>query len=152
MPTFPAGSRLIAEKLDPSRVVATRVTTQSIANSSVTPVSFTGEEIDVGGLFTPTSTDIVVNVAGTWMTAGGLVYAANATGIRACLAQVNSVHQDGSSSLPAVGSAADFARMVAAFMKELAVSDVLRLSAFQTSGGALNVNSARLGTYLIARA
>lgn len=158
MAAFTAGSRLTAAQLEalrsPYRAVVTRSSSQAITTATVTPISFTAEEVDQGGLIAVTSTTITLNVAGTWLMVGGLVYAANATGVRACLIEINGIgnYQDGSTSLPAVGSAADVCRMTASIIRVCAAGDTATLSAYQTSGGNLNVTSARFAVHLLAAA
>jgi hypothetical protein len=121
-----------------------RTTTQSIANSTDTLVAWDSELVNTDGM-TNSSGAITVPTAGAYIITLGLVFAANATGIRAGIVTVNSTSTGADSSPLAFSvnnSGAGQAANSASAIVNLAADDIIRAYAFQNSGGALNISGA----------
>jgi hypothetical protein len=115
-------------------------TTQSIPNSTYTAVSFDSEQTDVGGFFapgTPTRFTVPAGASGVYQVGGYLAFAGNASGTRLVVIRTNgsgwmSADRDSPTSV-------DHQMNVTAMMY-LNAGDYVELIAYQTSGGALNIN------------
>jgi len=121
-----------------------RSVAQSIPNSAVTDILFDVEAFDIGGLHsTSVNTDritIPAGGAGLWMFGFTVSWADNATGIRNCFMKRNNASGDryGNTSFTAGSTGA--AAQNGTTLIRLVATDFMELAAFQTSGGALNVN------------
>lgn len=130
---------------NPPRCILTHNTTQSIANNTNTAVTFNTESSDPLGLHStgtnPTRVTIPTGETGYYLLTGWLDFAANATGQRGIQLYLNAgllLQQ----RLDA--AAAGDTYLTIAFVYALAAGDYVELGAFQTSGGALNVQSGPL--------
>lgn len=113
---------------------------QSIPNNSATPVTFDVEDFDThSGHSTASNTDqYVVPIAGYYAIAGKLAWPSNATGSRASQWSVNGTLAPGSQNAFS-GVAASRQFPAATIILALAAGDILRMNAFQDSGGALSL-------------
>lgn len=133
-----------------SGALVRRGTNQSISNATWVKASFTGEELDVGGWFAATSTDIIVPASAipTGFTTiavevlENIRFAANGTGARMCRVSVNGTPSDGQPSGPSLAS--DPTSIVGFDFVTVAAGDVITIEVYQSSGGALNMASARV--------
>jgi hypothetical protein len=121
-----------------------RATNQSIPNATDTFVSWTIEDIDTDGMFTATSDTITIQTAGVYIVTTSVYFAANATGQRV----VNMMKSPSSvSDLAAafaqswfpVASATNPSTLSASGVVNCIVGDTIKIVAYQTSGGALNI-------------
>lgn len=116
-----------------------QATLQSVANSSFVSLTFDNEDFDsAGGHDTVTNNSRYTAVyPGMYEAAGGVTFAANATGRRMARWAVNGAVVAGSlSGIPANASVIGFAaRTVQVYLN---VGDYIELMAFQDSGAALN--------------
>lgn len=119
-------------------------TVQSINDSSETAITFTRENVDVGGWISVPSDTITVPASAipsgyTRVAAPVFVrleFAANATGVRKAFVYQNG-NLVGANSVSA--SSADTTDLIVAKNIVISSGDTLQLKAYQTSGGALNV-------------
>jgi hypothetical protein len=116
--------------------------TQTIANNTVTPLTFTDSRWDTGGMWDSTDPNrLTCRVAGLYAIGGGVRWSANATGIRQLYVLRNnvSIAVQLTNAVTGVGQTTN---MAIATHYELAVGDVMQLSVRQTSGGALDIDGA----------
>lgn len=127
----------------PPIVKATRLTTQSINNATDTFVTWTTEEIDTDGCFAPTSDTITIQTTGVYLCQAQLVFAANGTGNRF----IHIVKNDDATPSYTLniasgfqaGNATNTGILNCSTVASLAANDTLKVIAYQSSGGALNV-------------
>lgn len=131
-----------------------RTDTQGINDSTSTSIDFTATDaFDVLAMHTANDDEITIPRAGFWMVGASVEFAADGTGDRMMWIEKNGVDGGGSEirgtavSIPAPAVAASLSSST---IVELALNDKLALTVRQTSGGALNVNDARLWAYLVA--
>ncbi|MET7867989.1 hypothetical protein [Micromonospora taraxaci] len=133
------GDYLTPARLNTRSVRARRTTTLSLTSGSVTAVPFDAEDWDNAAMFSATSSNISLPVAGLWGFAGFGAIQSNATGLRRLLVDVNS---SGTFS-PAVNSrppvSGDNTHITISGSHVATAGDTLQLCAHQTSGGALNL-------------
>jgi hypothetical protein len=128
---------------DPPGCIARRTTTQSINNTTFTAISFNSEVVDNDSMFAATSTDITIQHDGYYLAIYGIDWATNTTGTRVINILQNAVAiPEGSKELPAGGTGNHRDTGCVAFTA--VTSDVIRMEVWQNSGGALNVDTARL--------
>jgi hypothetical protein len=113
-------------------------TNQSIANNTGVALAFNTESFD-----TDTIHDTVTNnsrltckTAGKYLITGTIEWAANATGIRQAILQVNGTTQPGIDER--IGTATYPVTTTVVTLYDLAVNDYVELLGYQDSGGALN--------------
>jgi hypothetical protein len=133
----------------PPIVVARRNATQSLANTTIVPISFDAEDVDTDGCFSATSTDITIQTAGVYLLVGSVAFANNASGGREVGFRKNgttiSNTTTGGGGGPLVAGANpnigfDVAVNVSG-ITTLAASDVITMYGYQSSGGALNATA-----------
>ena len=128
--------------MNPNACVALRSTAQSIATGGGgTLISFDAEEFDNSAMFTPTSTSITIQNDGLYLVTCYVEWAANATNQRAVDIGINGVNASGMTVT--LGTAAITTRMTATNQFLLTLADVVTFTAFQNSGGAINILGAR---------
>lgn len=137
--TFTAGSVLTAAQLNvagtavnnlvvPPLCVVRRVAAQSIADNTVTLISFDTEDVDTDGMFTPTSTDITIQTAGVYVLSG---IATLASAVTTSLFLRLSVNGSGIGDATYAGSSYTSSAALT-INKSLAVGDVVRCAVYQT--------------------
>ncbi len=113
-----------------------RTSTQTISNNVITDISFTTETWDIGNFHTTNSPDVVAPVDGVYLITGSLVFQGNGTGYRELqltenLAPIADAQDD------ARANASDFLSTSTVYL--LSAGDIVRMRAFQNSGGSLTV-------------
>lgn len=117
---------------------------QSIPNAAFTALLFDTETVDkdvssTGGHSTSVSTSRYTAVYPGWyQVSGGVAFAANATGRRACTWRVNGSSVAGSQVAYPATAASDCEIAARTKLVYLNVGDYVELYAYQESGGALN--------------
>lgn len=128
---------------NPPGVVATRTAAQSIpTGGTATAISFDGEEFDNGGMITPTSGTITIGADGVYCVTAAAVFASNTAGLRSLELWLNGIQIEGQIMTAVNGSVH---RIAYSNHFLLAALDTIELRVFQSSGGALNITSARAG-------
>ena len=117
--------------------IARRAVALSIPNNVVTAVTFDTEEFDNDGCFTASSTNVTVKTAGVYSISATCSFAINATGVRFMDVLVNGTKVNGAYSFTA--GAGNPTTLTATCLRLCAVNDIVTMTAYQTSGGALNV-------------
>lgn len=118
---------------------------QSITSGTFTAVTFDAEDLDYdNGHSTAANTDrYTANTTAWYSVSGGVSYAANATGMRGLRYTVNGTGVNGSEvnvqAGPASVTTSVPGRTMLVFLNS---GDILRVEAFQNSGGALNTSVA----------
>jgi hypothetical protein len=107
-------------------------------------VLFDSERVDVGAIHsTVTNTGrltVPSGAAGWWNVGAQLIFAANATGVREFIIQVNGATDIAFSAGPAP-TAADIFGIPFSTSYQMAVGDYFTCQGYQTSGGNLNINA-----------
>ncbi len=126
-------------------VRATLTGTQSIGNSTETSVTFNGtDQFDTQSLHDPAlnNTRITIPVTGIYLVIAQISFAINGTGYRECSVRINGTTY----ILPTIkmgahaGASTGLAPHVSLY--QFTAADYIEVRAFQTSGGALNINDA----------
>lgn len=115
---------------------------QSVANATLTALALNSERFDSDTIH-DTSTNnsrLTCKTAGRYVITASAGFAANATGIRLIGIRLNGSTYIAQSVTNNVGAGQN-CNMEASAVYELAVNDYLELIAYQTSGGALNVEA-----------
>ena len=139
-----AGASGVNNLIVPPLVRVRRATTQSIPNATSTFVTWTIEDYDTDGCFTASSDTITIKTAGVYTITCGVAFAGNVTASRRVEIMKNpaSATDFGSTivraQMPLTGFAVD-AGLVATTMQSFAVSDTIKVSVNQASGGALDI-------------
>ena len=117
---------------------ATASAAQSIANATLTMVSFDTEDFDTDTIHDPTTnnTRLTCKTAGTYLIVGGVTVAANATGVRGISIKKNNTSYLGYGTPGNAGAGIQTSGGVIA-MAALSVNDYVELEFYQSSGGAL---------------
>jgi hypothetical protein len=134
-------TQMLAVK-NPPGSIASRTTTQSIPNGAFTDVTFPTEDFDTMAGFTAGGSVITVSAAGVWTIKGGIQWPANGTGTRALLIIVDGVELTAAGDERIPTAAATTRQVVSADVK-LTAGQQIKMQAFQSSGGALNINVGR---------
>lgn len=134
-------TQLLAVKNVP-HAIAVRSTTQSIGNGSFTDITWPTEEDDNMAGFTAGGSVITVSTAGIWTVKAGILWPANGTGTRALLIIIDGVELTGAGDERIPTAAASTRQVVSADVK-LTAGQQIKMQAFQSSGGSLNINSGR---------
>jgi hypothetical protein len=115
----------------------------SVANATHQALTFDAERVDLAGMHSITTNPsrITALAAGLYLIGGSLQFANHATGIRQISLRLNGVTFIASHKSQALAGGVDHA-LTLSTLYELAVNDYIELMAYQTSGGALNVNAA----------
>jgi hypothetical protein len=121
----------------------TRATNQSINNVTVTTVTFTTEGFDSDGFLTPTSGTVTIP------TGLGGIYAWEFTGTWSSTPTTGIVYA-GYSGLTQTYQQANQAAHGASGIAVMAAGDTFVIQDYQASGGALNLNPAKLNFYRLA--
>jgi hypothetical protein len=121
-----------------------RATTQSIANSTDTFVSYTIEDFDTDGMFTATSDTITIQTAGVYIVSATTIFAANATGWRVMqLMKTPSSAGDNATIFGAnwapVSSASQATVLSATASQSFAAGNTVKVAVAQNSGGPLDI-------------
>ena len=118
-----------------------QIVAQSLTNVTWTAVTFTSEGVDAAGGHSNVTNPSRYTAAhtGWYQVNGGVAFAFNATGVRACRLAVNGTALAGMSRDAAAvlvyGNAVTISRLV-----YLTAGQYIELQAFQSSGGALNTS------------
>lgn len=130
--------------------IATRPagTTQSIGNATNVTVTFTSETFDSMSGFAPTSGNVTLGDDGVHLVCGGGVFASNATGVRLLVLRQGGVDVPGASD--EVAAFTGSCCLNAAQLVSAASGDVMTMIVFQNSGGALNLDTARLSAVRVS--
>lgn len=119
---------------------ATKTANQSLANVTVTSISFEGTDIvDSNGFHDPVTNNTRMTIpsgyAGKYLIQGTLEFASNTTGGREVY-----IRKNGSTNLQAIQTDAEGSlTMTIAGTYDLAVGDYVEIRAYQSSGGALDI-------------
>lgn len=131
------GTVLITGKLDVPYFVGT-LTNASIPNNAASPAALSIASAQVNNKSQWSGgTDVVINVAGTYLAGINLDFTANATGIRQARISVNGVAVKAWNEPALSGFETTVGGMIP--LPNLAVNDVVTFRAYQNSGGALSL-------------
>lgn len=121
--------------------------TQALVNSTLTYVTWDAEDYDTDEMFTTASNTVITcKTAGVYLVTASLTFATNATGSRllSLMKNPSSTSDFGAAFaghwLPASGAGSEAVLSVSSPVS-LAVNDVVRVMAFQSSGGNLNIGA-----------
>lgn len=153
----------VSNLIVPPLVRVRRATGQSVANGTLSFVSWTVEDVDTDGCFAPTSDTVTIQTAGVYQCSISLEYAANATGWRfGCIAKNPSSASDVASAIAMAQvqavTAGGLTTISCSSLVSCSASDTLKVICFQNSGGALdvgntsNVNATQFSVAWIGRA
>lgn len=128
---------------DPPGCLITRAAAQSINNTAFTQITFDTELSDNDGMFAASSTTVTIQHDGYYLVVYGVDWGNSATGTR-----VANVLQNGT-AVPAGGlelptPATGNCVFTGSTVITAVTSDTVKLEVWQNSGGALNVDKARL--------
>jgi hypothetical protein len=123
-----------------SRAQLTRATTQSINNSSYTPVSFSSATFDTDSYWSAGAPTKLTLPAGFFLIRGHIAWAIDATNLRESKIYLNGSPISRSSNVKQAVSGVSSTN-TSFLLIELSSSVYIELNAWQNSGGALNVNS-----------
>jgi PKD repeat protein len=122
-------------------------TTQSLTNATLTYVQWDAEDYDTDGMFTTSdNTKITINTTGVYLVTATITFATNGTGSRLMSLMKNpSSPSDFGSAFAGCwmddpGAGAETVLSVSSPIS-LVATDVIRVMAFQSSGGALNIGA-----------
>ena len=129
---------------------AYKVTTnQSLSNNTDTAITFNAEEFDTNSYHDNSTNNsrmtIPAGKAGKYLLIGNLTFAANASGVRNLQFLINATTTIGTTRIATAGLSENTIINCSAIVN-LAVADYVEVVAFQTSGGALNVNASQSTT------
>jgi len=126
------------------RCSVSRSTDQSIANNSVNQlISWTVQDYDVGGMFSPTSTTaatIPSGWGGLYLITVNIQWAPNGTGYRSVQINIGGSERVRNTIFP-VGSGPS-TRMGLSYIAEISAGSTVSVGTFQNSGNPLNIESA----------
>lgn len=118
---------------------------QSLANDTITAITFDSETLDVGAMHSTSSNTsrvtVPANGAGLYLIFGSVRYASNATGQRQARLKKNGTTDLALDTLTVV-AATSIAAAHARAIVDLAAGDYVELYGYQNSGGALDTGSA----------
>jgi len=123
-----------------------QIVAQSIPSGAFTPITFTFSDVDQDYL-TPTNAGhsnsvntsrYTANYPGWYLCSGGVSFAVNAAGVRACYWYVNGSPSNGVESMGATVGTVNFGTVARSELIYLNANDYLELNAYQTSGAGLN--------------
>jgi hypothetical protein len=136
----------------PPMVIVRRAAVQSVANNTITAVSFDTQDVDTDACFAPTSTNITINTTGIYLLTSSVQFGANAVGLRELGFQNNgTIINTGAGPLAANTPAHSGASVITVTgMVSLTATDIVTLYAYQNSGGALNIQG-RASIVLLGR-
>lgn len=160
--TFTAGSVLTAAQLNvastavnnlvsPAVCRVTRGTTQSIANTTDTFVTWPTKVIDTDGMFTANDDKITIQTAGVYICTASLSYAANATGARAIFIAKSPTNASNYSSFFAGNQVGGNLGTIDTYLAASGIiscvaGDTIKLYTYQNCGGALNAGNTTLSS------
>lgn len=135
-----SGQRLTPARLNPVLAQLRQTTAQTITNNTWTAVTFGAEDVDThSGHSTSSNTSrFTIPLDGTYLLAGGVSYAANATGQRWCRWYKNGTELDGGGANINANSSGQTLMVAKTLQVVLAVGDYVELWAFQSSGVSLD--------------
>jgi hypothetical protein len=118
-------------------------TSISITGSVLTTLPFDSERYDTDGIHSTASNTsrLTCKTAGKYLIAGGIQYAANATGVRYLVIHLNGTTDLASFTDDAIIGAGVNQNMAISTIYDLAVNDYVELQVYQNSGDALNINA-----------
>lgn len=129
----------------PPMCTVQRLSAQSITNGTWNFVSFTSELIDTDGMFTATDTKITIQTAGVYILTANTFWASNATGLRVTMIHKNSGSTPGGGTTLqrsyVAAASADITVYTTSVMANLAASDTVHMSLYQTISGGGSLNS-----------
>lgn len=123
---------------------------QSLANNTTVPIAFDTTVVNANGVWASGNASrftVPAGKGGVWLFTGWIIYAANGTGVRQCNLRKNGSTTFARVTLPPITAASEITVPANAFLQRLVAGDYVELTAFQTSGGALNASQARLAAY-----
>lgn len=124
------------------RAVVTRVAAQTIADVTVTPISFDTLQFGVGSLWNPalpTRVTVPVNGAGTYLCLALTSFVANAVGQRQVRITKNGTATQAVANVPAAAALA--IGLSLSLLVPVIDGDYFGIDVYQDSGGPLNTNS-----------
>jgi hypothetical protein len=130
---------------------AKRTTTQSVPNTTATPIQLTGEDWDTGALHdnATLNTRVILKAVGLWRIEAGVMFASGAAGARDAWLLLNNLTRI--DEVACTAAAADLVSFsLATTVKATAITDYVELVTFQASGGAVNVVATLLSPYISA--
>lgn len=137
-----------AQGFAPTYAAITRSTAQSIPNSTGTQVTFTATEAESPTTFGDDANErLVIPATGFYDFGAAAQWATNTTGERVIGIHINATTTEFGDSRDATDSQV---RMAVSAARQFAAGDVITLFASQTSGGALDLNNARLWAHRVA--
>jgi hypothetical protein len=143
----------------PPMCLITRTATQSINNTTDTLIAFTaGATFDTGTTDSPsdpmfssgTNTTITIRTAGIYLVSFQVNWAGNNAGVRYANVRLGGVATSAPAQEVHAGGTANHA-LNGTIPISLSVGNALTLNVFQSSGGALNVNSAQLSAIWVGQ-
>lgn len=133
-----AGQKLTSARLTTKTSRARRSTALSLTSGTITPITFDVDDFDNASIFGPPSTALTLPTAGLWGFAAYGGFQSNATGLRRLLVEIGST-----GTYPTIDErnavAGDVTHITCSGSYVASAGDILRLSAHQTSGIALNL-------------
>lgn len=136
--------------LNPPAAEIYQTAAQSPANATVTLVTFDSAQINNDGAWSGGApTAWTCQTAGTYRVTGAISYAANSTGVRGVQPQLNGTALFTAYFPPP--SAGTATVVIPAWSQHFNVGDILRIGAYQTSGGALALATGQQMTFLNVR-
>jgi hypothetical protein len=111
----------------------------SVANNTVTALTFNSERFDAGDLHSTSSNQgrLTAPITGLYVVGGQVRFAANASGRRDVFLRVNGSTQIAFASTPSPHASID-SYLAPVTLYQLTAADYVELCVFQNSGGALN--------------
>lgn len=133
------------------RCELTRIGAQLISDSTFEPITWTSEDVDQGGLYSGSGTDITIPTGGDgfYLVTASAQFAANATGAaRYIQVQVGGAGVAAGSS--SIIDASEVDHLSVSWMGALVATDVITIDVWQDSGGNLNVSQCKVGVVRLA--
>jgi hypothetical protein len=128
---------------------ANRATSQSIPFNTLTAVSFTAEEFDTNGIFTPTSTNFVIQTKGLYYFSGGVQWQHNNTNGANTWHEVHIVKNGVSVAYDGFNQGINPIAMTVNWFGKAEVGDIFTLGALQGSNvgsDSVNIDPTLVGT------
>jgi len=131
---------------NPPGCAGVRSAALAVVTSTFTDITLPTEEFDNASMFTAGAATFTVptGFGGLYQCSCYVQWAANGTGSRSIQMQINGVDVDGAESEQPPAAAA-VTRQGFSVPVKLSAGDVVKVRAFQSSGGNLNLNKARFG-------
>lgn len=133
------------------RCVLSRSGAQALSTGTAEDISWTSEDLDQGGMYAGSGTDIVVpaGLGGLYLITAATLFVASASGTyRGLNIEVGGAAQV--SQRNGLTDASISTRMTVSFMGVLSVSDIITVSAVQDTGGNLNITDSVVAAVRLA--